>query len=358
MEKDISRTHRSSNIELFRILVMFLIVSHHYVVNSGLAVSNGPVYAAPLSANSLFLEIMGAWGKTGINCFILITGYYMCKSHITLRKFLKLFLEVMFYRIIIRIVFWITGYDSFSVQAFLLMLIPIKSISNGFTPAFLVFYLCIPFLNILVHNMDETKHRQLLLLSGFLYILLGSVPKLFSVRMNYVSWFCVVYFISSYIRLYPKAYYEKLNIWVWLTVLSASLATLSVLACAWYSAKAGKQVLYPFVVDSNAILPVIVSVCSFMLFKNLNIGYSKVINTIASSTFGVLLIHAHSDTMKTWLWKDVVDCVGHYSSALYAIGSVILIFCVCILIDQLRIHFIEIPFFRLLDQHVFRHQAT
>ena len=41
MEKDISRTHRSSYSELFRILVMFLIVSHHYVVNSGLAVSTG-----------------------------------------------------------------------------------------------------------------------------------------------------------------------------------------------------------------------------------------------------------------------------------------------------------------------------
>ena len=29
-------SHRNSNIELYRIIVMFLIVCHHYVVNSGL----------------------------------------------------------------------------------------------------------------------------------------------------------------------------------------------------------------------------------------------------------------------------------------------------------------------------------
>ena len=35
---------RSSNLELFRIITMFLIVAHHYVVNSGLTTSDGPIY--------------------------------------------------------------------------------------------------------------------------------------------------------------------------------------------------------------------------------------------------------------------------------------------------------------------------
>ena len=98
---------RSSNLELYRILVMLLIVAHHYVVNSGLLdVMNQDV----LSANTTFFSLFGAWGKTGINCFVLITGYFMCTSSITLRKFLKLLLWVLTYSVLITAVFIISGY--------------------------------------------------------------------------------------------------------------------------------------------------------------------------------------------------------------------------------------------------------
>lgn len=47
-----SDKQRSSNIELYRILVMLLIVAHHYVVNSGLLdVMNQNI----LSANTIFI---------------------------------------------------------------------------------------------------------------------------------------------------------------------------------------------------------------------------------------------------------------------------------------------------------------
>ena len=67
---------RDSNIELYRILVMFMIVAHHYVVNSGLI---DVMKESPTSPNSIFFYLFGMWGKTGINCFVMITGYFMCK---------------------------------------------------------------------------------------------------------------------------------------------------------------------------------------------------------------------------------------------------------------------------------------
>lgn len=69
---------------------MLLIVAHHYVVNSGLTAADGPIYNAPTSAHSIFLLLFGAWGKIGINCFVMITGYFMCRSKITAKKFAKL----------------------------------------------------------------------------------------------------------------------------------------------------------------------------------------------------------------------------------------------------------------------------
>ena len=75
---------RDSNIELYRIFLMLLIVAHHYVVNSGLMDIMGDQY---FSSKSIFYYLFGAWGKVGINCFVLITGFFMCKSSITARSF-------------------------------------------------------------------------------------------------------------------------------------------------------------------------------------------------------------------------------------------------------------------------------
>lgn len=78
------------------------------------------------------------------------------------------------------------------------------------------------------------------------------------------------------------------------------------------------------------------------VFKNLNIKQSKLINTIAASTFGVLLIHANSDTMRQFLWKDVLKNTSMYGTPylfLYAIGSVLGVYIICTIIDVLRARF-------------------
>ena len=198
METKIQQKVRNSNLELYRIIVMMLIVAHHYVVNSGLM---DELVKDPLSSKSLFFYILGMWGKTGINCFVLITGYFMCKSHITIRKFLKLYLEVEFYNIVIYAIFLINGYQPFSLEKTLAALWPVRSIKDGFTSCFLVFYLFIPFLNVLISHLDKKMHGRLVLLCLFIYTLLGTFRSS-HVAMNYVSWFCVLYFIASYIRIY------------------------------------------------------------------------------------------------------------------------------------------------------------
>ena len=82
---------RQSNIELFRIIVMLSIVAHHFVVNSGLLGLMSPTMEV---ANDVYLWLFGMWGKIGINCFVLITGYFMCTSQFTWRKFIKLVCEI------------------------------------------------------------------------------------------------------------------------------------------------------------------------------------------------------------------------------------------------------------------------
>jgi hypothetical protein len=172
--------------------------------------------------------------------------------------------------------------------------------------------------------------------------------------MNYVSWFIVLYFIASYIRLYTKSIFSNNKICGIILLILVLLSAISVVVCAWLGSKKGKFMPFYFVTDSNTFLAMAVGFFAFLFFKNLKIPYSKFINTVAASTFGVLLIHANSDTMRQWLWKDMLDNVGHYHDKLmplYAIVCVISIFIICDVIDIIRIKLLEKPFFKFWDRH-------
>ena len=337
---------RESNLELFRIITMLLIVAHHYVVNSGLMAVNGPIEASPASKNSLFLVLFGAWGKIGINCFVMITGYFMCKSEITAKKFAKLVGEWLFYRYAIHLIFVAAGYEKLTPRSISEIIVPVTKVEQNFTSCFVIFWLFIPFLNKLISVISERQHIYLLLLTGFTYILFGTAHR---VTMNYVTWFMIIYIIAAYIRIYPKKWMDNNLICGVLLLVSVGLSAASVAVCA----KTGHSA-HTFVTDSNTFLAVAVGVFAFLFFKNIRIPYSRLINTIAASTFGVFCIHAHSDTMRQWLWKDKLDCIGHYGDKLmplYAVGCVLGIFAVCVIIDILRIKFIEKPFFKWWDKH-------
>lgn len=342
---------RKSGIELFRIITMLVIVAHHYVVNSGLFTAEYIYSETNIKWNSLFLLLFGWGGKTGINCFVLITGYFMCKSNITLKKFLKLLLWMEFYKILFYFIFILTGYKDFNIKIMIKSLIPISSVGTGFDSAYLVFYLFIPFINILINGMDKKQHLILIGLCVGVYTVLATLT--IPVNFNYVTWFSVIYLIGAYIRKYPEKWFNSRKLWGYMALITLIISWLSVIVGNVVDMFIGLKIEYFFVSDSNKPMALITAVCAFMYFKNLNIGYSKFINTVAASTYGVLLIHANSDTMRQWLWKDTLNNTGMYDSMwlpVHAICSVIGIYIICTVIDIMRIRFVENPLFRYLKK--------
>lgn len=344
----LQRVERNSNLELYRIIVMVLIVAHHYVVNSGLI---QVMESEPLSLKNSFFYLLGMWGKTGINCFVLITGYFMCKSHITVHKFLKLLLQVLFYDVVINLLFAITGYQEISINLLYRMFWPVKSVSSdGFVSCFLLFYLFIPFLNVLVTNLNKRMHLLLITLCLFIYTFLGTSDL--RVDMNYVTWFIILYFISSYIRLYGIDITRFRIGWGTLSILSVVMSAGSVLIISYVGHTIPFRE-FVLVSESNHILAVVTSICFFMYFKDLRLKNSHFINTIAASMFGVLLIHANSDTMRQWLWCDTLNNVGAYATPyaiLHVIVSVVVVFISCVFIDYFRVRCVEKPLFRWINE--------
>lgn len=344
---------RSSNLELYRILVMLLIVAHHYVVLSGLNSPSGPLTAKLLSVNSLYLYLFGMWGKTGINCFLMITGFFMCTSNISLRKFLKLYLWVVIYNVIITSIFVLNGTIPVTLKL-LLTALPFTNIhTDNFTSSFMVWWLFIPFLNILLNGMVEKQHKMLMTLLIVIFSIYPFVPKVLYVTNNPICWFSTIYVIASYIRKYPENIYKSQSskFWCGMTILLALIAMISVLTLLFIGEKIGKNIpVYYMVSDSDKPLALMIAFSSFLWFKNLEISYNKWINILGGASFGVLLIHSNSRAMMNWLWKDTIDCVGQYDLPLwhligYSIGCVLLIYVICTIIDYTRLKLIEEPFF-------------
>lgn len=358
---------RKSNLELFRIISMIIIIAHHYVVNSGLL---NCIQGSSL--NDISILIFGWGGKTGINCFMMITGYFMCTSNVSLdnrqyliifmRKFLKLLLEVEFYNICIFVFFVMFGNQQFSMIELMKTIMPFYYINDGFTSCFLLFYLLIPFLGKLVQNLTEKEHRYLVFLLLLIYTVIPSLKM--TVTFNYITWFSVIFIVASYLRLHESDSYifsseviRKTRLWGILTLVMiflswASIAIIQIFGLKFQSIKSGlESYRYFFVSDSNKILAFATALCAFLFFKNVKLKYNKFINSVAASTFGVLTIHANSDAMRQWLWKDIFNNVGHYNDTFpYAFCAVLVVFCSCTVIDMFRIKFIEKPLFKVIDK--------
>lgn len=296
----------------------------------------------PSSARSIFYCLFGMWGKTAINCFVMITGYFMCTKAITARKFLTLLAEVYFYRIVIFIVFLVCGKESISSYSLFELLIPVQSVGSGFTDCFLLFYLLIPFLTLIVQHTTQRQHLMLVIGTLLVFSVLGTVP-FFYIRFNYVEWFCVLFILASYIRLHPEPIFKNRKLWGWVSLTAIGLSCLSVFFCIWAKAYFHLEFLGPywFVSDSNKLLAVAVALSSFLWVKNLDLKPNPVINTIAATTFGVFLIHTNSDAMREWLWVDTLNVAGQYSTSWgsvlsHSFGCVVLVFAICSLLDYCR----------------------
>ena len=335
---------RNSNLELYRIIVMLLIVAHHYVVNSGLF---GVLESDTFSTSNTAMLLFGAWGKTGINCFIMITGWFMCKSNITPQKLFRLYAQIAMYAIIIYGIFCMTGHETPHPVTALLKFFPVKSLNSGFTSCFLVFYLLIPFINKLISVISKKELGALISVLLFFYAILPNIPS-FHLSFNYVTWFSILFLISAYIRFYGFPLNISHKSWGFISLALILIASSSVIMLTWMSKSGHMNAFIPyfFISDSNKFLALAIGLSSFMYFKDLKIPHSRLINAIGGTTFGVLLIHANSDAMRQWLWKETVDSMGHYSESVwyslgYAAATVLLVFVVCSGIDWFRGRLIE-----------------
>ncbi len=337
---------RSSNIELYRIIMMLIIIAHHLVVNSGVTEAFS---FKNVTGNMIFLYLFGFGGKPMIDGFLLITGYFSIKGKFTVEKALKVLAEIVFYKVGFYFLFCLLGLQTFDFQSFKETVFYVFYAGHTAFPAtYFWLYLLTPFLNKLVDGLSKKNYQCLLGVLLMYFTIISTVIDTVD-TFNELGWYVTVYFIGGYLRLYEPKFLNN-------SVKSGLLSLVSLLAC-YASILAiindhieGITKLSPFYYVQNAhkLLGVLLAITSFQFFRHLKVPTSRIVNTMASSIFGVLLIHGNGATMRKWLWRDFLDIKGHYEwewLPLYSIVCVVAIFLVCTALDLIRIHLLEKPAF-------------
>lgn len=347
MNPQVFNKNRSSNLELLRILAMLGIVASHY---NGLIMPQLMETDTPL-AN--FLLVQSAWGKIGINCFMLISGYFMCQIDASWKKYLKLLAWVYFYIIVIQIPLIIFGKIPNTIHSWIDVLFKWKSFDmDHFVTSFLIFYLFTPFIKIFIHSLSQKQLERIILLLSIFFIGYYNTPG-FNDGMGFMIqplvWFTYLYLVAGYVRLYDNPFMRR-GAYFWGGVLLIGIIMVFVSTIALHKLAIANVIeqskIFRFSGYPNSVFAVITSFSAFMFFLKLRLPYSKIINIFGAATFGVLLIHTNCEYVYNFVFDNLLSStevagIDFFNGVRLFSISIVLLFIVCALIDILRKIYIE-----------------
>lgn len=345
---------RNGGTEILRIIAMLMIISHHFAVHGGIE------YHSQFTMNNIFVNAMEFGGKLGVNIFVLITGYYSYKSKFSSSKILKLISSAVFYSIILTIVSVLVGAVVFRKKLLLQASFPMFLGQNyWFVSIYIILYCLTPLLNAGINSISKNMHKFILLtlLSAYCFLpnTIGLVFKTFDYGISTTIWFVTIYLLGAYLKKYPAKFLENKIItttYMFLSIITILIGTTLNL----YIESSGinnrwLNIVGRIIGDTGLydIMPLFVALFMFLVFKNLNLNTPNWIMCIASSTFGIYLIHDNG-VFRTYLWNDICKLTTMVNKPYfipYSILCVILIFTICAMIEILRQKYIESKFFSI-----------
>ena len=334
-----SKTERNIAIEILRILAMILIIFQHFMEYGG--IKDGTSLGDPMYP---FVYYMYGLVQIAVNCYILISGYFLVTSKFKFKKLLVLWIEVVFYAVFLYLLTVVSGYCEFSVITFASCFVPVITGRYWFVTIYFGMYLLSPFLNIAIRAMNKSQHAKLNILLLILFSIWTTFPISRGMNVNggwSIAWFVVLYFISAYFRLYYVPNYKikfKLLVSLLLTlILPCSKFLIDLATNMGISVLDGKSTML-FKYESFFVILLAISV--FVLFLNIKVKQGVVSNfilKISPCTFGVYLIHHHAKVYPImWGLIDGTRFLNNWYFPFYMALVVLIIFSVCIAIDKIR----------------------
>lgn len=342
---------RQSNIELLRLVYMFFIVLQH-VIKSAIypEVQTDGTWTSGSYMGALSLGIV----CVGVNCFILISGFFGIKFK--LRSLFNLYAICAFYNLIAYGVH--IGLDDASIGRSLILntLFPFSHSTWWFINCYVQLFFFAPLINFAIDNTNRHQHLGIIALLTITNIYLGHFwqTELFDKIGMSTLHFIYIYIIGRYLGKYASAHTIDCNRHKWLALF---------LGCA-LCAGIGKGLEHLAIIPnwmglSNNSPLMIGSAIGLLLYANSFHFNCKFINTVAISTLAIYLGHEHEyindhiynyiSSLQTrllspeMLWDDLLGRI------MLAIGCSLIICVVILIFDRLRLLLMK-PIWKIYDK--------
>lgn len=272
---------RQSNIELLRIISMFFIVLEHILI------MGTDFFTSPIGNQLHIANAIIGFTYSGVNCFILITGYF--GTNFSYRRLLNLYLICGIYELVGFVFAYLQGSAEFSTTALSYIIFPLSRSNTWFIRCYVILLFLLPIINKGIEQLNKKQFTHILILLTILNIYFGWFQK-------HANFNAIGYNPSQMIYLYVIGRYLKTYV-DWNTVAKYKLYVFLL----WFLL----SFLWGMIQNINEIMtiphwngwaynnPIILmsAISFFMFFRVINIPYSKIINTLGSTMFAVFLIH-------------------------------------------------------------------
>lgn len=327
---------RQSNMELLRIVAMFMILVYHTVYY---------VFYDYRGESPIFASLMTLL-HIGVPLFVLISGYFGIKQ--TIKGVLKLYLILLFYNLLMYGIRLVLGDVLFSYKEFLKLWFPF-SIGRRwwFFKVYMMLYFFSPIINFI---RDKTGGGKLLIISGLITFYWGwfaQHPSLYDGK-NVVN-FIFLYMLGNWIRTKIVERDNKARFHYFMSYLSIVVVIGMVL---YFSNEHIQDVIKRLCYGYNSPILILMSVLFFLIFTTFDFK-SKVVNWVASSVFAVYCVHECNYFFRDE-WYDFFEqqyLTNNSTFPILLLGICLLLFVLCILLDKVR-GFITNPIINPLESMI------
>lgn len=367
---------RESNIELLRIISMLMIVSAHFAAHGIMKINSENSYvdwinASPFNQNFIMMLIPG--GKVGVGLFFVITGFFLGRSgnrriNGSISFFRKIFESIIFYAIsitIISVVLFFTGiyYQGASFVTLFysylsLLFAPINSQAWWYVTSYIVLLLFVPYTQTIIERL---KTKGYIFILAFLAVFELIIPFMLQTSGLPIVRSLFFYFLGAY-------FYLKSNSIVQIKRLSR-ISLVLLLVFLWvtgafinkqlyiynFNGMVGAKERVIYCIFSALTAGIIYPICSgiiFIEFLTMKIPNIKLINYIASLTFGIYLLH-DNNLFRPILWEKILNVSSFLNSKyflLFTVLSIVGVFVLCGIIESFRKILMEKCFYQLNDR--------
>lgn len=332
------QTQRNMSIDLLKIISMLMVVSLH-ITSHGIHNAEIVDFSIPY----WFVVVINSLSLVAVNCFVLISGYFLSQSKVSYKRIISLWIQVFTYSVGIYAVLCLSASSNvqFSIRGILEHCMPLLTNQYWFFKYYVLLMILAPFLNQWIAVLDKKQYARMLMTCAILFSVVPSVNVFgdtFGAASGYsLVWFVVLYFLAGYLRKYPP---QKRS-WFRLYVCS-SMAILMMRICG--SAAGGVfQIIANLQQSYNSPLVTAGAVFLFLAAANGPASYGiksdMMIRKVSGLSFAVYLLHDHG-AVSSLLWNSWI-CLEKYTHSggtffARAICAWVLIFICGILTELVR----------------------